>query len=73
MGTADINGTGNGNNNDVRGNTAANNLNGGAGNDTIAGGLGNDTLTGGTGVDFFVFDSAPNATTNRDTSTIRFG
>ena len=42
-------------------------LNGAAGNDTLIGGAGNDNLTGGTGSDYFVFDTAPNATTNRDT------
>ena len=44
-------------------------LNGGAGNDTLIGGAGNDSLTGGAGSDFFVFDTAPNATTNKDTIT----
>ena len=33
------------------------------------GGLGNDTLTGGAGSDYFVFNTAPNAATNKDTVT----
>ena len=44
-------------------------LKGMAGNDQLAGGLGNDLLTGGSGQDIFVFDTAPNATTNLDTIT----
>ena len=44
-------------------------LDGGLGNDTLNGGLGNDRLTGGTGSDLFVFNSAPNATSNKDTIT----
>ena len=44
-------------------------LNGDAGNDTLIGGAGNDTLTGGLGNDYFVFNSTPNATSNRDTIT----
>jgi Ca2+-binding RTX toxin-like protein len=44
-------------------------LDGGAGNDTLYGGLGNDTLTGGGDSDVFVFNTTPNATTNRDTIT----
>jgi Ca2+-binding RTX toxin-like protein len=42
---------------------------GGAGNDTLIGGNGNDVLTGGLDSDVFVFNFAPNATTNRDTIT----
>jgi Ca2+-binding RTX toxin-like protein len=38
-----------------------------AGNDRLNGNLGNDTLTGGAGNDTFVFDSALNAATNKDT------
>lgn len=40
---------------------------GGAGNDVLNGGKGNDTLNGGAGSDFFVFNTAPNSLTNRDT------
>jgi Ca2+-binding RTX toxin-like protein len=42
-GTAAINGTGNGLNNTLQGNSGANVLNGGAGADTLIGGTGNDT------------------------------
>lgn len=51
VGTANINGTGNGANNSIFGNTANNILNGLAGNDGINGDAGNDTLRGGTGND----------------------
>lgn len=37
------------------------------GNDILFGDTGNDRLTGGVGRDIFVFDTALNATTNRDT------
>lgn len=59
-GSAAINGTGNGNNNNILGNRANNVLSGldgndiligGAGNDTLIGGNGNDVLTGGSGRD----------------------
>ena len=42
---------------------------GGAGNDILFGGKGNDILTGGTGSDSFVFNTAPSASSNRDTIT----
>jgi serralysin len=44
-------------------------LSGGNGNDTLIGGLGNDRLIGGDGVDHFVFNTAPNSTTNKDIIT----
>jgi serralysin len=44
-------------------------LTGGAGADKLNGGLGNDILTGGAGNDAFMFTTAPNAATNRDTIT----
>ena len=53
----------------LEGGAGADNLSGGAGNDILAGGSGKDTLTGGAGVDCFVFDTAPNTTTNLDTVT----
>ncbi|NOT72309.1 MAG: calcium-binding protein [Hyphomicrobium sp.] len=69
MGVAVINGTGNALNNVITGNLAANVLNGAGGNDTISGMGGNDTLTGGAGTDIFVFKTALNATSNKDTIT----
>ena len=69
-----INGTGNGLDNYLFGNSSANVLDGGAGNDVLSGGGGNDvliggsgddTLTGGVGSDGFAF--APNF--GRDTIT----
>ena len=61
--------TGNAGINTLTGGSGQDTLNGGAGNDSLIGGLGNDTLTGGIGLDTFVFDTALNATTNRDTIT----
>jgi Ca2+-binding RTX toxin-like protein len=49
------------------GNAGNDTLVGGAGNDTLIGGLGVDTLSGGIGADSFVFNTALNATTNKDT------
>jgi Ca2+-binding RTX toxin-like protein len=60
LGTANIDATGNILNNVLIGNASVNTLNGGAGN---------DTLTGGAGFDRFLFDSALNATTNKDIIT----
>jgi Ca2+-binding RTX toxin-like protein len=42
-------------------------LNGGNNNDTLFGGAGKDDLTGGANNDYFVFNTALNASTNRDT------
>jgi Ca2+-binding RTX toxin-like protein len=42
-------------------------LSGGDGFDQLRGGAGNDTLTGGNGIDWFIFDTTPNATSNKDT------
>ena len=44
-------------------------LTGSASNNTVNGGLGNDTMSGGTGADSFVFNTALNAATNKDTIT----
>ncbi|MCK9352524.1 MAG: hypothetical protein M0P59_00005, partial [Gallionella sp.] len=51
IGTAAINGTGNGGCNVLVGNAADNVLSGGDGNDVLDGGAGNDTLGGGAGCD----------------------
>jgi Ca2+-binding RTX toxin-like protein len=76
-GTA-ANGTGNALANSLTGDAAANRLDGGAGadnlsgsagNDALIGDTGNDWLTGGLGSDIFVFNTALNATTNKDTIT----
>ena len=61
--------TGNSADNYLSGDTGADKLSGGLGADTLRGGLGNDTLTGGGGNDVFIFDTAPNASTNRETIT----
>ncbi len=76
MGTGNINGKGQELANVITGNTGANSLMGMAGHDTLYGGDGPDILTGGAGNDHlygeagddtFVFDTAPNATSNVDT------
>ncbi|MCC7091318.1 MAG: M10 family metallopeptidase C-terminal domain-containing protein [Nitrosomonas sp.] len=41
-------------------------LDGGSDNDVLAGGAGNDELTGGDGADIFWFNTAANATSNKD-------
>jgi Ca2+-binding RTX toxin-like protein len=66
-GTAGVQGTGNALDNLLRGNDGSNRLLGQDGADTLAGGAGNDSLTGGAGADVFLFDSALNAASNRDT------
>lgn len=55
IGTAAINGTGNAEENSIRGNSAANILNGGAGSDWLYGAEGNDVLIGGSGGDVYEF------------------
>ena len=62
-GTANINGTGNGEDNVITGNDGNNVLDGGAGNDSLEGGLGDDTLIGGTGDDILI--GGPGADTYR--------
>lgn len=52
--------------NALRGYGGADQISGGSGNDFLSGGAGNDTLAGGVGADSFVFDTVPNALTNRD-------
>ncbi len=51
------------------GNELAQSINGNAGANLLNGGGGNDTLTGGLGNDVFLFNTFPNAATNRDTIT----
>jgi Ca2+-binding RTX toxin-like protein len=53
-------------NDTLTGNGGGDILVGGAGSDTLFGGLGVDVLTGGANNDFFVFNTALNASTNRD-------
>jgi uncharacterized delta-60 repeat protein len=76
--TSTLNLTGNEIAQTITGNAGANVLSGLAGNDTLIGnagndkllgGLGNDRLTGGAGNDIFVFNTALNASTNKDTLT----
>lgn len=55
--------------NSVTGGSGADQILGNDGNDTLAGGRGNDRLTGGSGQDAFLFDTAPNGTTNLDRIT----
>ena len=50
----------------LEGNSGNDTLSGNGGADRLFGGLGNDTLTGGAGADSFIFNTTPNATTNRD-------
>jgi Ca2+-binding RTX toxin-like protein len=59
-GSGNISGTGNSLKNVIVGNV---------GNNVLDGKLGDDRLTGGKGADEFVFSTAPNAATNRDTIT----
>lgn len=53
----------------LTGGTGKDTLIGGNGNDILIGGLGNDTLTGGAGSDYFVFNTTPNTSSNKDTIT----
>jgi ELWxxDGT repeat protein len=77
-GTGNLNGTGNGLNNQITGNSGNNNLNGAAGNDSLNGAAGNDTLngaagrdtlTGGTGTDIFIFRFGQSTAAARDRVT----
>ena len=68
-GSTKLNLTGNAAANTLTGNAADNILDGGIGADTLIGGLGNDTLTGGLDSDYFVFNTAANASVNMDTIT----
>ena len=68
IGTAAINGTGNGIANTIKGNSANNQLNGGAANDILDGGTGINTLTGGAGNDVFRFSTLGHTDTITDYS-----
>jgi Ca2+-binding RTX toxin-like protein len=61
--------TGNAGDNIFRGNAGNDAILGAEGGDVINGGLGNDVLTGGAGQDRFIFNTAPNPSTNRDVIT----
>jgi Ca2+-binding RTX toxin-like protein len=50
----------------LTGNAGNDVLIGAAGNDTLAGGTGKDVMAGGANADSFVFNTAPNTSTNRD-------
>ena len=58
--------TGNGGNDTLWGLSGNDVLNGGSDNDVLVGGAGNDELTGGDGADIFWFNTAANATSNKD-------
>lgn len=67
IGNAGVNSlTGSAFNDIIDGGAGNDTLVGGVGNDTLYGGLGNDALTGGSGSDVFVFNTAPNASSNKD-------
>jgi Ca2+-binding RTX toxin-like protein len=61
--------TGNDSDNLLWGKAGNDTLIGAGGADQLRGGDGLDTLTGGAGADWFIFDTAANATTNKDTIT----
>jgi trimeric autotransporter adhesin len=62
-GSSAINGTGDGLDNYLTGNSGNNSLSGSSGNDTIDGVAGTNTLVGGTGDDTFIVDSTSNTIT----------
>jgi len=57
LGTADINGTGTGEDNTISGNSGDNVIKGMGGFDTLSGGKGNDRLSGGSDIDVFQFST----------------
>ncbi|WP_051412926.1 proprotein convertase P-domain-containing protein [Methylophilus sp. 5] len=66
-GATAINGTGNAQDNLIKGNSANNTLNAGAGNDTLEGGAGTDTLVGGDGDDTYIVDTTTDTITETTT------
>ncbi|MEQ1717035.1 MAG: calcium-binding protein [Hyphomicrobium sp.] len=54
---------------DLTGNASAQTITGNSGINVISGKDGNDTLIGGAGMDYFVFDTVANASTNKDKIT----
>ncbi|WP_201837950.1 M10 family metallopeptidase C-terminal domain-containing protein [Microvirga zambiensis] len=60
------NATGGGGPDGLIGNAGGNTLTGNAGMDTLWGDGGNDVLNGGAGKDYFVFDTKPNKSSNKD-------
>jgi Ca2+-binding RTX toxin-like protein len=66
LGGANIDGTGNGQDNTITGNSGNNLLDGAWGDDTLIGGGGNDELIGGLGSDVFVFGPGHGADTISD-------
>ncbi|MDX2156533.1 MAG: M10 family metallopeptidase C-terminal domain-containing protein [Hyphomicrobiaceae bacterium] len=73
LGTANINGTGNGLANVIVGNNGSNRLDGGAGIDNLTGGLGLDYLTGSAGNDRFIFNSTSDSTFSAADRILDFG
>ena len=54
---------------ELRGGSGNDDLRGRKGNDALSGGTGEDVLTGGAGKDVFIFNTAPDGSTNVDTIT----
>jgi Ca2+-binding RTX toxin-like protein len=73
QGTADIDGTGNGLDNAIYGNSGQNTLNGGDGNDTILGRAGDDVLNGGNGNDRLEGDAGADMLNGGDGNDVLIG
>jgi VCBS repeat-containing protein len=69
LGSANLNATGNSQDNRLTGNIGANTLSGGAGNDVLDGGAGNDILIGGNGDDIYVLGRGYGADTIVESSS----
>ena len=63
LGSSNLQGIGNGSDNNLTGNAGRNWLGGGIGNDTLDGGAGIDTMSGGVGDDTFYVDDAADSVT----------